>query len=73
MKNWKCILGIHEYKTIGNQKANGVVGGFSMTQLMRNVKKCNRCENVHFEGLDIATNAHLDNTLDWQPKIKLLN
>jgi hypothetical protein len=24
---------------------------------------------VHFDGYDIATNAHLDETLDWQPKL----
>lgn len=42
MKNWKCKLGVHDYEIIGSQNAKGVVGGFSMTPLMRDVKKCKR-------------------------------
>ena len=60
MKNWKCKIGVHNYETIGIQNAKGLVGGFSMTPIMREVKKCKRCGNVHFDGYDIATNAHLD-------------
>lgn len=69
MKNWKCKLVVHDYETIGSQNAKGVVGGFSMTPLMREVKKCKSCGKVRFEGYDIATNAHLDETLDLQPKL----
>jgi hypothetical protein len=69
MKNIKCFFGLHNYKTIGSQNAQGVVGGFSMTQLMRDVKKCKNCGKVHFERYDIATNAHLDESLNWQPKL----
>ena len=69
MKNWKCILGVHNYEIIGSQNARGVVGGFSMTQLMREVKKCKRCSKVHFDRYDIVTNAHLNETLNWQPKL----
>jgi hypothetical protein len=69
MKNWKCKLGVHDYETIGSQNVKGVVGGFSMTPLIRDVKKCKRCDKVHFVGYDISTNAHLDGTLDWQPKL----
>ena len=69
MKNWKCKIGVHNYETIGSQNAQGVVGGFSMSPLMRDVKKCKRCGNVHFGGYDIATNAHLNETLDWRPKL----
>ena len=35
---------------------------------MKNLK-CKRCGKVHFDGYDIATNAHFDETLDWQPKL----
>lgn len=69
MKNWKCKLGVHDYELIGNQNSNGIVSSFSMTSLTRNVKKCKRCGKVNFEGYDITTNAHLDETLDWQPKL----
>ena len=69
MKNWKCKIGVHNYETIGSQNVKGLVGGFSMTPLMREVKKCKRCSKVHFDGYDIATNAHIDETLDWQPKL----
>lgn len=46
MKNWKCKLGVHYYETIGSQSAKGLVGGFSMIPLMRNVRKCKRCDKV---------------------------
>ncbi len=69
MKNLKCILEIHDYKYIGTQSVKNIVGGFSMTTLMRDVKKCKLCPKVHFFGYDIATNAHLDEKLDWQPKL----
>lgn len=69
MKKWKCKLGLHNYETIGTQYVQGLVGSFSMTPLMRDNRKCKRCGKLHFVGYDIATNAHLDNTLDWQPKI----
>lgn len=68
MKNFKCKIGVHNYETIGTQNAIGIVSGFSMSPLMREVKKCKRCGCVYFCGYDIATNAHLDETLDWQPK-----
>ena len=69
MKNWKCKLGVHNYKTIGQQNVPNMVGGFSMVTLSRGVEKCERCSKVHFVGYDIATNAHLDETLNWQPKL----
>ena len=68
-KNIKCKLGIHSYNIIGRQMAKGVCGGFSMTQLQRIVKKCAHCGHMKYEGFDIATNAHLDDTLNWQPTI----
>lgn len=70
MKNWKCKIGVYNYETIGVQNARGVVGGFSMSPLMREVEKCKRCGKVHFNPFDIATDAHLDETLDWQPKLQ---
>ncbi len=70
MKNYKCKLGLHRYKTIGTQYARNIVGGFSMVQLMRVVKKCEICGKIHFDGCDISTNAHLDKTIDWYPKLK---
>lgn len=27
------------------------------------------CGKLHFNGYDIATNAHLDETINWQPKL----
>lgn len=69
MINWKCRFGIHDYKTIGNQSVTGVVGGFSMSPIMRTVDKCKRCDKVNFVCCDIATNVHLDETLNWQPKL----
>lgn len=69
MKNWKCKIGAHDYETIGSQKAKGMVGGFSMVPLMRELKKCKRCDKVHFDRYDIATNAHLDEMIDWRPKL----
>lgn len=68
-KNWKCNIGVHKYETIGSQTSKSLVGEFSMTTLMREVKKCKRCGKVYFDGYDIATNAHLDETLNWQPKL----
>lgn len=62
-------MGVHNYETIGSQNTKGLVGGFSMIPLMRGVKKCKRCGKVYFVGYDIGTNAHLDETLDWQPKL----
>jgi hypothetical protein len=67
----KCKLGLHEYKQIGIQTAIGTVGGFSMSPLLRVVEQCVTCHNIHFISLDIATNAHLDNTLNWQPKLTI--
>ncbi len=69
MKNWKCKLSIHNDENIGTQKAVGIVGGFSMTPLMRDVKKCKSCGKIHFDSYDIATNAHKDETIDWLPKL----
>jgi len=71
MKNWRCKIGFHRYEVIGNQSTKGVVGGFSMTTLVREVSKCGRCGKVKFYGYDIATDAHLDETLDWKPKFKI--
>lgn len=70
MKNWKCKLGLHDYKYLLTQKLpHGVVGFLSMCPLERRVEKCNRCPKIRFIGLDIAANVHNDNTLNWQPKI----
>lgn len=71
MKNWKCILGIHNYKYFTTQHARNVVDGFSMSPLTRDIKKCNKCGKVRVYGYDISTDAHNDKTLNWQPKIKL--
>lgn len=70
MKSLKCILGGHNYETIGNQNVYGLVGGFSMISPMREVRKCKDCGNVYFIGCDISTNIHLDETINWQPKLK---
>ena len=40
IKKWKCKIGLDEYEIIRCQNARGIVGGFSMTPLMRDVKKC---------------------------------
>jgi hypothetical protein len=69
MKKWKCKIGFHNYENIGSQSVNGVVGGFSMTTLMRDVKKCKICGKVHFDTYDISTNLHLDEKLNWKPKL----
>lgn len=67
----KCLLGLHSYTDIGSQKANNVVCGFSETPIIRMVKKCKVCGKIKYIGLNISTNAHNDNTLNWQPIIKL--
>lgn len=71
MKNWKCKLGNHDYEMVGVQTAQGVVGGISMNPLMREVEKCKRCNKIHYVGFDIATDAHLDEKLNWQPNLNL--
>jgi hypothetical protein len=40
-----CRLGIHKYKTLGTQKVSNVVGGFSETELQREVLKC-KCGKI---------------------------
>jgi hypothetical protein len=40
-----------------------------MTQLNREVSKCQKCNKINIIGYDIATNSHLDETLNWQPKL----
>jgi hypothetical protein len=74
-----CRLRIHNYKSLGTQSASNIVGGFSQTQLQREVLQC-KCGKVKYIGFDIATNSHLDNSLKWTPiltrqlrYIKLLN
>ncbi|MEK0337390.1 MAG: hypothetical protein QQN41_08155 [Nitrosopumilus sp.] len=62
----RCKLEIHQFEQIDFQTAHGVVGGFSMCPLHRVVKKCTICGKIKYIGLDIATNAHLDNTLNWK-------
>ena len=69
MKKWKCKLNLHDYENVGTQHTKNIVGGLSMTQLTRDVKKCKVCGKIHFIGYDIATNAHLDETIDWYPKL----
>lgn len=71
MNRLKCKIGIHNYEIIGSQNAKDIVGGFSMVPLMRIIKKCKRCNKVTIVGFDIATNAHLDETLNWQPKLNI--
>ena len=68
-KNIKCGLGLHSYKSIGTQSVTNTVGGFSMTPLNREVEKCENCNKLRFIGFDISTNSHLDETLNWQPKL----
>jgi hypothetical protein len=36
--NAEELTGVHDYETIGSQNTQGVVGGFSMTPIMREVK-----------------------------------
>ena len=67
--NFKCIIGLHNYKIIGIQKVQNIVGGFSMSPLIREVRQCRTCNKTSFVGYDIATNAHLDETLNWIPKL----
>ena len=63
-----CKIGIHKYKKLGTQTVSNVVGGFSETQLQREVLECN-CGKIKYIGFDIATNAHLDNSLNWVPNV----
>jgi hypothetical protein len=63
-----CKIGIHRFKTVGTQSANGVVGGFSEISLHREVLKCD-CGKIKYIGFDIATNAHLDDSLVWKPNV----
>lgn len=63
-----CKVGIHKFKTIGLQTVSGIVGGFSEVQLHREVVKC-KCGKIKKNGFDIATNAHLDESLNWRPII----
>lgn len=69
MKKIKCILGFHYFKNISTQKVHGICGGFSESPLMRDVLKCEYCGSVKKIGYDIATNAHLNDILNWQPKL----
>ena len=69
MKNWKCIIGLHDDEVLGTQTVTNIAGGFSMVPLMRIVEKCKRCGLKHYVGLDISTDAHLDNTLNWTPEL----
>lgn len=64
-----CKIGIHKYKKLGTQTAGNTTGGFSETQLQREVLKCKRCGKIKYVGFDIATNAHLDNSLNWSPNV----
>jgi hypothetical protein len=71
MKSLKCLLTIHNYEIVGTQTVSNVVGSFSESPLKRCVKKCKNCGKVKFYAFDIATNAHLDETLNWMPKLIL--
>ena len=63
-----CRSGIHKYESLCTQKVSNIVGGFSETELQREVLQC-ECGKVKYIGFDIATNAHLDNSLEWLPKV----
>lgn len=69
MNKLKCKIGLHKYQNIGTQYAKGIVGSFSMALLMRDVEKCKICGKINFVAYDIATNAHLDETIIWHPKL----
>ena len=71
MKNIKCILGLHNYILLGSQTAKNVIGGFSMSPIHRDIKKCIRCNKIKRIPYDIATDVHLDDGFDWQPKFKI--
>ena len=59
MKNWKCKIGVHNYETIGSQNAKGLVGGFSMTPLMREIKRCKRCDKIiYFNQLTVKNGIY---------------
>ncbi len=69
MKKLKCVLGLHEYEYVGIQQARGVVGVFSMNPLIRQISKCKLCSKIHIFGFDVSNNTHLDESIDWQPKL----
>ena len=63
-----CKVGIHKFKVTGIQTVINLVGCFSGIQLHREVRKCD-CGKVKYIGFDIATDAHLDDKLDWKPNV----
>lgn len=65
-----CALGWHYFGHPTTQTVTGLAGGFSMTTLHREVKVCQQCDHQSVTAFDIATTAHLDESLDWQPKIQ---
>lgn len=62
-------MGFHSFKKVLTQSVHGVCGGFSETPLSRDILKCECCDKVKKVGYDIATNAHLDDTLNWKPEL----
>lgn len=70
IKNWKCKFGLHSYEIICTQKVPNMFNAMSGSPIMRDVKKCIRCGNLSYFGYDALSNLHLNNTLNWEPKIK---
>ena len=64
-----CKLGFHRFESMGTQTARGLAAGFGMAPIIREINKCKKCGNIKYFGLNISTKAHLDNELDWRPKL----
>ena len=64
-----CKIGIHKYKYLGTQTVHNVIVGWAGAPLMRGVKMCKCCGKIKYIRLDISSNAHLDNSLNWKPNL----
>jgi len=69
MKKFRCKIGLHKYTHIGTQTVNGLVEGFSMSPIMRGVDKCIFCGKIKYIRYNIGSDVHLDDDLNWKPKI----
>lgn len=48
-----CKIGIHRYVSMKTQTVQNVVGGFSETQLQREVLVCS-CDKTKYVGFEVA-------------------
>lgn len=70
MGKLQCLLGIHKYEYLGSQNAREVYGkAFSMTDLTRDVKKCELCGRVKFSGCKISNSIYFNEKLEWIPRL----